>query len=341
MILELIIFTFLGIALGMFTGLIPGLHVNTIALILLGFVVIINPYYLVVMIISTAITHTIWDFVPSIMLGAPEPSTALSVLPGHKLFLEGRGIEAIYLTTVGGVGVILLSLLLFPLLIPTIPFFYQNIHNYIHWILIIIALVIILSEAGFRRKGYALLCFALSGILGLLVLNSFILPSQSLLFPVFTGLFGLSTLIISLNKKTKIPKQEMDFPKTEKRLALSGTIKALFSGVLVGTLPGVGASQATVLTQQITRKRDQREFLISVGGINTVVALFSLISLYTILRPRSGAAVAVQQILMSFGFNELILLVAVALIATGISSILLLKSIRRIVSALQGVDFHG
>lgn len=36
MILELLAFTFFGIALGTLTGLIPGLHVNTIALLLLG-----------------------------------------------------------------------------------------------------------------------------------------------------------------------------------------------------------------------------------------------------------------------------------------------------------------
>jgi putative membrane protein len=116
MILELLIFTFFGIALGTLTGLIPGLHVNTIALILLGAAITINPYYLAVVIIAMAIAHTIWNFIPSILLGAPEGGTALSVLPGHKLFLEGRGLEAIYLTIIGGVGVIFLSLLLLPYL---------------------------------------------------------------------------------------------------------------------------------------------------------------------------------------------------------------------------------
>ena len=336
--IDLLFFTALGILLGIITGTVPGLHVNTVSLILLG-LAIANPYHLAVMIMAMAITHTIWDFIPSIFLGAPEGDTALSVLPGHKLFLEGRGLEAIYLTTAGGLGVILLSLLSLPILIPTIPLFYQGIHNYIHWVLIIIALVIIFSEHGLRRRLLAFLCFTLSGILGILVLDSFILPSHSFIFPVFTGLFGISTLIISLNRKTMVPKQTTETPKIPKRLALSGTIKALFSGVLVGTLPGIGASQATTLSQQITRKGDHREFLISIGSINTVVALFSLISLYTILRPRSGAAVAVQQVLTDFGINELLLLVAVALISAGISSFLLIKSVKKIISVLQETDY--
>jgi putative membrane protein len=335
----LIAFTLLGILLGIFTGLIPGLHVNTVALFLLGAAAFFDPYLLAVTIIATAITHTIWDFIPSILLGMPEPGTALSVLPGHRMLMEGRGLEAIYLTVAGGVGVILLSLAMLPALVYVIPIFYQNIHGYIHWVLMALAIVIIFSEPGKTKKLYAFVCFMLAGILGWLVLNSFILPSHTLFFPLFTGLFGLSTLIISLNRGTKPPEQIMKFPKIEKRLAFFGAVKALLSGVLVGTLPGVGASQATVLTQQITRKRDNREFLVSIGGINTVVALFSLISLYTIFRPRSGAAVAVDQILVGFGFNELMLLVAVALIAAGISSILLLKSVKGLVSILQRISY--
>jgi putative membrane protein len=339
MIIELLMFTFFGILLGIFTGLIPGLHVNTVALFLLGAAAFIDPYLLAVTIIATAITHTIWDFIPSILLGMPEPGTALSVLPGHRLLMEGRGLEAIYLTVVGGVSVILLSIALLPALLFIIPLFYQNIHIYIHFVLGAIAVVIVMSERGWKKRAYAFSIFMLAGILGWVVLNSFMLPSHTLFFPLFTGLFGLSTLIISLNRGTNPPKQSMEFPRTEKRLAFFGGIKALFSGVLVGTLPGVGAAQATVLTQQITRKRDSREFLVSIGGINTVVALFSLISLYTIFRPRSGAAVAVDQILMGFGANELMLLIAVALVATGISSLLLLRSVKGLVSVLQKISY--
>jgi putative membrane protein len=341
MIFELLLFTFLGILLGIFTGLIPGLHVNTIALLILsaGFAGVVEPYPLAIIIIAMAITHTIYDFVPSILLGMPESSTALSVLPGHRLLMEGRGLEAIYLTVMGGVVAILLSLVSLPLLIVIIPFFYQNVHSYIHILLIFIAAIIILSHSGVKRRLLALTCFMLSGALGLLVLNSYILPSYSLFFPLFTGLFGLSTLIFSYNEGNDIPKQTLEFPKIRKRMALIGSVKAMFSGMLVGTLPGVGASQATILTQQITRKKDSQEFLISIGGINTIVALFSLISLFTIFRARSGAAIAVQQILVGFGFNELLLLIAVAFLAVGISSLLLMKSLRPMVSIIERINY--
>lgn len=339
MIVELLLFMLFGCLLGIFTGLTPGIHVNTAAAILLALGAALDPYYLAVAIIAMAISHTFWDFVPSIILGAPEPSTALSVLPGHKLLLEGRGLEAIYLTIIGGVGVIALGLLLFPLMVLAIPLLYQNIQNYINLILVAIALVMLLSEQGMKKKAYAVFVFMLSGILGVITLDSSILPEDLLLLPLFTGMFGLSSLLLSLNRKTKIPKQNMKIPNVGRRLAFSGIIKGFFSGALVGTLPAVGAAQATVLSQQITRKHDEEEFLVSVGAINTIVALFSLVSLYTISKARSGAAVAVQSLLPEFGMNELVLLLAVALLSSGISAILMLKSVKHIVFAFQKINY--
>jgi putative membrane protein len=300
--------------------------------------VAINPYNIAVIIIAMVITHTIFNFVPSIFMGAPDPSTALSVLPGHRLLLQGHGLEAIYLTIIGGVGAMLLTFMFFPLVLVAIPYIYQNISSYIHFILAAVAVVMIISEPGIRKL-YAAVIFTLSGILGFIMLNSLLIPSSFVLFPIFTGLFGMSHLLISLNIKTRIPKQKTTMRPIPRKLVLSGIIKGLFSGSILGVLPGLGAAQSTVLTQQITRRKNTREFLISVGAINTIVAMFSLVSLYTIMRPRSGAAVAVEKILTNFGFNELLLLLAVAMIATGLSSILLLKTLRRMVSLLERVNY--
>jgi len=335
--IELLLFTVLGICLGIITGLIPGLHVNTIAVVLVG-LSFLEPYYIITLIISMAITHTIFDYIPSIFFGAPEPSTALSILPGHRMLLAGRGIHALYFTVVGGVVSIFITLLLFPLVLFIIPFLYQNIQFYIHWILISIAIFMIMIEPG-RKKLYGAFIFGISGILGMISLNNFILPSHMIFFPMFTGLFGISTMIISINNKTQIPKQVTWLPKIRTRLAIVGSVKGLFSGMLLGVLPGVGAAQATVLTQQITRKNDPKEFLISIGAINTIVALFSLVSLYTIYRPRSGAAVAINTVIQSFGITELFILLGVALFSTGVSTLLILKVAKHIILVLQRINY--
>ena len=340
--INLIIFTLIGtccgIALGTFTGLIPGLHVNAVAMLIIGFFIHLNPVLLASAIMAMAITHTIWDFVPSIFLGAPDEDTALSVLPGHKLLLEGRGYEALFLTVVGGVCAILLSLLLLPALWFLLPFLYEHIHQFMHFILLAIATAMILSAGSWKLRAYSAVLFIISGMLGYLVLDTQI-SSQGILFPLFTGLFGMSTLIISASGKSILPKQNMSIPYVKARTLLSGTIKALFSGTLVGTLPGVGSAQAAILSQQISRKHDVQEFLISIGGINTVVALISIVSLITISKARSGAAVAISSIMGVISTSDMLLLVAAGMIAAGVSSIILLKSAGFLVGVLRGVDY--
>lgn len=345
MFFEILFFVLLGVIAGTFTGLIPGIHTNTVCMILLSLFPLMLSYGIsihgiITLIISMAVTNTIVDFIPSILLGAPDDSTALSVLPGHKLLLDGKGLEAIYLTTVGGILVVILFVLFLPVLLKFLPVLYEAIRHYIHFILAAIVFVMVIIEKGLKGKFIGMAMFFLAGILGLIILNSLVLPANEMFFPLFTGLFGISTLLISLNKKIKIPKQEKEMVSVDRKLAVFGSIKAFFSGLVVGILPGVGSAQATVLSQLATRKKDEKEFLVSVGGINTAVALFSLVSLYAIGRPRSGAAVTVARVLGEFGFNELILLIASGLIAVSIAAILTLKLSRKVLSLIEKVPYN-
>lgn len=344
MFLEILCFTILGILAGTLTGLLPGIHVNNVCITLLGSYPLFMAYHIpdhaiISFIISMSVTHTIMDFIPSIFLGAPEDSTALSVLPGHALLLQGKGLEALYLTIIGGVGVVIILVISTPLLLLLLPIVYNTIKFYIHLVLIIIVIVMVITERKLKRF-FALMIFFLSGILGLIVFNSPVISPTFMFFPLFTGLFGISTLIISLRGKSMIPPQESWIGKIDRNLIISGVIKSFFSGLLVGTLPGVGAAQATVLAQEITRKRDPREFLISVGGINTAVAIFSILSLATIGKARSGAAVVISKILYHFGPNEIILLISSALIAVGISAMLALKISKKGLNLMRKIPYH-
>src|SRR3972149_4948805 len=138
----LVISILLGFILGIISGLIPGIHVNNFSLILvamsplfmeLGFA----PFYIAVIILSNSVTQTFLDIIPSIFLGAPEADTALAVLPGHQLLMEGRGAEAVRLSAIGSAGAVVIALLFaFPL-----GFFFLNIFSvidvYIGWILVL------------------------------------------------------------------------------------------------------------------------------------------------------------------------------------------------------------
>jgi len=111
MFLEFLIAIFLGIMFGIFTGIIPGIHINLVSLLLVSLSVYLLGIFsftaLGVFIIAMAITHTFIDILPAIFLGAPDADTALGVLPGHRLLLEGKGYEAVKLTVIGGLSMLL------------------------------------------------------------------------------------------------------------------------------------------------------------------------------------------------------------------------------------------
>jgi putative membrane protein len=323
MFLEILLFMSLGILFGTFTGLVPGIHPNTIFIVMVSAVIALSTTFptelMLVFIITLAVSNTFTDFLPSIILGAPDPATALSVLPGHRFLMEGRGYEAVVLTTIGGLGVALLTLLTLPLLLYLIPFAYAIIRPVIHILLALVVAWMIVTEPG-KRKALALIVFALSGIFGLVSLNAF--PTGVLLFPSLTGLFALSTLSMSYRMKSVIPPQKkpMEIRGDHRKGILTGWLAGWFAGML----PGVGAAQAGVLAAQSLRA-NLRQFLTALGGINTSNILFTFIIFYTIGKTRSGAVFAISQLVESLGPWDIVLLMLVGITTCFISVIITIK----------------
>ncbi|UZE93748.1 MAG: tripartite tricarboxylate transporter permease [Candidatus Pacearchaeota archaeon] len=315
MIEYILIAIFLGLVAGTLTGLIPGIHINLLALLLFSssafFLQFTDPSILVVFIISMAVTHTFLDFLPSIFLGAPDEDTALSVLPGHRLLLKGKGYGAVKLTVVGSFFGLLIALALAPFFIVTLPYFYPFLIKIIVFLLIAIVIFLIFKEEKSKRIP-ALFLFLLAGILGYATLN-FPLIKQPL-FPLFTGLFGASLLAISIVKNVKLPEQKIKPIKIKRKNILQALGLGIFSSSLVSFLPGVGSSQAAVISSGL-KKIDEKTFLILLGAINTIVMILSFIVLYSVSRPRTGIAVFIGRFLGIFSEQQLWLFLAVALLA--------------------------
>ena len=162
----------------------------------------------------------------------------------------------------------------------------------------------IIIETGFYKKSWSLFIFLLSGILGLIVLNwpNFKQP----LFPLLSGFFGVSTLLISLNQKSKIPKQKItETIKVGKVKTTKAIGASVISGSLAGLLPGLGSAQAAILSMAMVGNIGDYAFMILIGGINTVNFTFSLASLYTLERARNGAVVVVLELLEKITLPQL------------------------------------
>ncbi len=313
MLFEILLFVLLGIIFGICTGLIPGIHINLVGVFLIAlaasFLSFINPIYFVVFIVAMAITHTFIDFIPSIFLGCPDTDTELSILPGHELLKKGRGYEAITLTAYGSLAAIFILLLIAFPIANFLEKFYDFIKILIPGLLIFASFFLISSE---KKMKNALIVFLLTGILGLLVLN---LEIKEPLLPLLTGLFGSSMLIISIRDKISIPKQKISKPKIKLFKPLLG---ATIASPLCSFLPGLGSGQAAIIGNAVSRT-DKRGFLVLLGATNTLVMGFSFIALYAITRTRTGATVAISEIIGILS-KEILILCLVIILISGIAS---------------------
>ena len=84
----LILSIFIGFVLGIISGLIPGIHTNNFALILLSLSPALSDIgfsniHIAAIILANSITHTFLNIIPSVYIGAPDADSALAVLPGH------------------------------------------------------------------------------------------------------------------------------------------------------------------------------------------------------------------------------------------------------------------
>jgi len=275
--LLLIFFSVLaGYLLGIFSGLLPGIHTNNFALALVALAPFlaekgIAPFYIALIILSNAVSHTFHDIIPSVFLGAPDGDTALAVLPGHRLLLEGAGAEAVRLSALGSAGSVVASMLF---VLPFSLFFgavYPYLQEYMAWVLLTIVFIMLASEKGeevkgqgslakYRYKAYALLLFLTTGALGLFAFSreSLLVPvislgQASVLLPLLSGLFGASQLIISLLTSSEIPAESVSKFELSRKRILRGVFTGSTAGSLVAWLPGVSSAIAALLAGLFVR----------------------------------------------------------------------------------------
>ncbi|MBU3913580.1 MAG: tripartite tricarboxylate transporter permease [Nanoarchaeota archaeon] len=315
MFLEIILALIVGIAIGTITGLIPGIHINLVSAIVVSSLAVLflyfSPISIAVFIVSLSITHTFIDFIPSIFLGAPDES-ALSVLPGHKLLLEGKGYEAVIYTITGCLISIPLLIILAPIFMLMLPklFFYLK---FVMFLILISVSVYMISNN--KNKFQALIIFLLSGFLGISTL--FFQNSQPLL-PLLSGLFGASSLISSIRKKEKLKEQKITKVKIKFSEIKQTFLTSLIASPLCSFLPALGSSQAAIIgaNLQSQDKENSNSFLMLLGSVNFLVMALSFITLYSISKSRTGAAVAIQEILKDFNFPNLLVIILAVIISS-------------------------
>jgi putative membrane protein len=310
----------LGTLLGTLTGLTPGIHINLVSVLLVAFIPQFS-IFLIVMIVAMSITHTFLDFIPSVYLGSPDEDTGLSILPGHRLLLDGKGHSAVMLTVYGGLLGLGIIFLFAPFIVHVLPNLYPKVVPYMFYILLAAVFLLLWKEE--HSRWWAILIFVLTGILGLITLN---LPLKDPLFPLLTGLFGASSLVTSIAKKQKIPRQKFAEEKIETRTLVKTGLLSAIASPICSFLPSLGSGQAAVLGSGIKRL-DAKEFLVLLGSINTVVIGLSFYAAYSIHKARTGVAAAVMT--QAFPQNY-VYLITIAILFSGIIAAFLASRISKL-----------
>jgi len=238
MFIEILVAILIGVTLGTFTGLIPGVHINLVAAIILSLSPFLLKYFsplsLAAAIIAMSITHVFIDFIPSIFLGAPSDATALAVLPGHKLLLEGRAYEAVFLSSVGGFFGLAAVIMLLPLILFLVKQIFAFVRPHIGIVLLGIIFYNVFREKGFEKKLWSFAIITLAGLLGFFTLS---VPINQPLLPLLAGLFGVSTLLASVLRYSAVPIQVLELKVMKKLVVAKSVAAGAVSGGLMGIFP--------------------------------------------------------------------------------------------------------
>lgn len=145
-----------GAILGTFTGLIPGFHVNNVALIAVSLTPIALgiglPLDIVAgMIVSCGTVHTFLNYIPSALVGAPDDNMALALLPGHRMLVTGQAAQGVAYSARGSQMGMIMAI---PLLIVARLLFgdnpglnwFEGSRDILPWLLLSISTFLLLTE---------------------------------------------------------------------------------------------------------------------------------------------------------------------------------------------------
>ena len=318
----------IGIALGTFTGLVPGVHANTIAFIALYSPLEKNLGF-ALLIVSMSITHSFVDTIPNILLGAPSEETFLAILPGHRMLMRGKGLEAIDLTIHGGLIATVFSLMLMPFFFSFAQKYGEQLPIAIPGVLTGVLLLMVLSEKNILG---AVAVAGLSALLGLVTLSSGI---REPILVLVIGFFALPSLLQAAGTGATIPEQEKAVMK--KAHVKTGLIAAIASGI-ISVFPGIGPSQAALAVMHLHGRITEKGYLVLVGGINTANLLFSLLMLFALEKTRTGMALAIKNTLEP-DFGTTLTLISGAILAAGMAALITREAAKAALTALRKMDY--
>ena len=352
-----ILWSIIGLILAVFLTLIPGLHVyNVMGFAFLGYLMFmssLDPFYFAMFLIGLVVGYSVIFSITSIYLSVPDDSTVYVMYPAQKYLIHGRGHEAIILMGIGSLVGLFVIVLMLPPAMGTLALIREIVKPHLFWIVGAVMVYILMSEfpkdvdRGTRGKklwrgwstllaGY--LTFFLSGLLGIVIFNSTLIPVNMAfqsLSAVFIGMFAVSTLLVQINTQMKIPKQHYS-KSTEVTYEdmVRGNGAGILGGFFVTFFPALTAGVGALLAGHATASKGERNFILSQGANRVLYYVGSVFLFFSVVNVRKGAlTIGLNLFIIPERTFELYLVVA-AIAITGALAFLLLFPLSKLVIKL-------
>ena len=317
-------FCVLGVAVGLALGFLPAMHVNNF-LPFFALLSLTSPD-LFLFVIAASIAYVFSSFFPSVLLGVPNEDTALNVLPGHRIVLEGNAYSAIMISLSSGLFVTLLSAPFLIFFLGSLSIVYTTLQKIIPYLLIAIVIFMFFSD-----KKTSVIILSLSSMLGFLTFDF------NLLLPLLTGFFGMSTVISSYSGKSRIPPQMLKFNSGMTLYSLSiVSFMSSFLSSIFGFIPAVSSAIVGTIGSYM-RKLSSEEFLALLSGTNVAYMAYSFFALLLLHKTRSGSAVLLSQFFQS---ESIFFVLGIILFSSALSFLVCARLAKPIVRLYCQIDYR-
>lgn len=367
--LAIVVWCLAGTLIGALVSLFPSLHIYNVAgLALLLWettsrlipAAAVGPFF-----ISLVVAFAFINTIPMTLIGAPDESATVTILPGTKYMMSGRGYEAAMVTGIGCLAGVGLLAALTPFYFDVLPVLNKILSPHMHWILGLVMVYMLMSEwpkgsgrgatvwQRFRDSWQNLFAgqatFFLAALLGLIMTSKSIITHEmgfQNILPIFVGLFAVPSIIQNLLSRERIPEQHVgDRVELHWRDVGKGAFQGTIAGVLAAYLPAVTAGIGGIIAGHATAQRGDRIFLLS-GGVSKVlyyVGAFLMLFIVTPFSPgglgKGGLNMILKPVFSPEPGQYPVILFSVVL--SGCVSFLLLDLLcRPVIALLRRVDYH-
>lgn len=320
----------IGLFLGVIFGAIPGLSVMLCLVLFLPFTYSIGPIESFMFLLGIYCAGSYGGSISAILIRTPgTPHAAATMIDGHPLAEKGEAKKALRIaleaSTFGGI----FSALILLFTAPQVAKIAAKFGAPEYFILCVFGLSVIAGVSG-----DSLLKGILSGCLGLFIstigmdiisgtfrftMDNYNLYAGLPLVVVLIGLFAISETLLKANMKIgKEKENDKDqlgsgkITKIEYERMFSPTLKSSIIGVIIGAIPGTGASMASFLSYDRAKKSSKSPNEFGKGSIegvaaaeaaNNAVTGATLIPLLTLGIPGDGAVAILLGTLMVNGLT--------------------------------------